>query len=64
MSTKRSRKIKIAAVKQKAHRGHLTGDVVEKPGDSVHSSCNRTKRYGGPEEEHKAADSQADEIRA
>jgi transposase len=54
---------KIAAVKQVAERGHPASEVAARLGVSIHSLHAWTKRYGMPEKERKAVDSQADELR-
>jgi transposase len=64
MSGKRyTEEFKIAAVKQVAERGHPASEVAARLGISIHSLYAWTKRYGVPEEERKAVDSQADEVR-
>ena len=64
MSGKRyTGEFKIAAVKQVAERGHPASEVASRLGVSIHSLYAWTKRYGVPEEERKAVDSQADEMR-
>ena len=54
---------KIAAVKQVVDRGNSAADVAERLGVSVHSMYAWIKRYGVPEPERKATESQADEMR-
>jgi len=54
---------KIAAVKQVVDRGNSAADVAERLGVSVHSMYAWIKRYGVPESERKATESQADEMR-
>jgi len=54
---------KIAAVKPVAERGHQASEVAARLGVSIHSLYTWTKRYGVPEVERKAVDSQADEMR-
>jgi transposase len=64
MSGKRyTEEFKIAAVKQVAERGHPASEVAARLGVSIHSLYTWTKRYGVPEEERKAVDSQAEEMR-
>ena len=63
MSGKRyTEEFKLAAVKQ-AERGHPASEVAARLGISIHSLYAWTKRYRVPEEERKAVDSQADEMR-
>ena len=64
MSGKRyTDEFKIAAVKQVTERGHPASEVAERLGVSMHSLYAWMKRYGVPEEERKAVDSQAEELR-
>jgi len=64
MSRKRhTEEFKIAAVKQVAERGHPAGEVAKRLGVSMHSLYAWMRRYGVPEEERKAVDSQAEELR-
>ncbi|GAB3394602.1 hypothetical protein GCM10027317_49290 [Massilia agri] len=64
MSGKRyTEEFKIAAVKQVAQGGHPASEVAARLGISIHSLYAWTKRYGMPEAERKAADSQSDEMR-
>lgn len=64
MSGKRyTEEFKIAAVKQVAERGHPASEVAARLGVSIHSLYTWTKRYGAPEGERKAVDSQAEEMR-
>ena len=64
MSGKRyTEEFKVAAVEQVAQRGHPASEVAERLGVSNHSLYAWTKRYGVPEEERKAVDSQSDEMR-
>lgn len=64
MSGKRyTEEFKIAAVKQVAECGHPTSEVAAHLGVSIHSPYTWTKRYGVPEEERKAMDSQTEEMR-
>jgi len=54
---------KIAAVKQVTERGNTVAEVAERLGVSTHSIYAWIKRYGVPEPQRKAAESQADEMR-
>lgn len=63
MSGKRyTEEFKIAAVKQVAERGQPASEVAERLWVSMHSLYAWIKRYGVPEEERKALDSQAEEL--
>ncbi|MFS2028387.1 transposase [Massilia sp. GER05] len=62
MSGKRyTEEFKIAAVKQVAERAHPASEVAERLGVSMPSLYTWMKRYGVPEEERKAVNSQAEE---
>jgi len=64
MSGKRyTEEFKIAAVKQVAERGHPASEAAARLGVSIPSRYTCTKRYCVPEVEHKAVDSQAEEMR-
>jgi transposase len=64
MSGKRyTEEFKIAAVKQVTDRGHPVAEVAERLGVSIHSIYAWEKRYSAPEDERKAQDAQADEVR-
>lgn len=64
MSGKRyTEEFKIAAVKQVTDRGHPAAEVAERLGISIHSIYAWTKHYSVPEDERKAQDAQADEVR-
>nr|WP_143054575.1 IS3 family transposase [Massilia timonae] len=64
MSGKRyTEEFKIAAVKQVTDRGHPAAEVAERLGVSIHSIYAWTKHYSVPEDERKAQDAQADEVK-
>jgi transposase len=64
MSAKRfTEEFKIEAVKQVIQRGHAVTDVAARLGVSSHSLYQWIKKYGVPEQERKAVDAQADELK-